>query len=120
IISFAATLTRRWPNVKISDSSDSSDNEYRMDIDDEELNFNDKLLLTDIGDLAEMCPKYHCELNTIQGLWCNQKAFVFTENCIKIIPAFLAFTTLTKQLRILREILNFVKDDYSVNEYSKS
>ncbi|CAF3382803.1 unnamed protein product [Rotaria socialis] len=22
------------------------------------------------------CPKYHCELNTIEGLWCNQKAFV--------------------------------------------
>lgn len=22
------------------------------------------------------CPKYHCELNAIEGLWCNQKAFV--------------------------------------------
>ncbi|CAF3053204.1 unnamed protein product [Rotaria sp. Silwood2] len=22
------------------------------------------------------CPKYHCELNSIEGLWCNQKAFV--------------------------------------------
>ncbi|CAF3725413.1 unnamed protein product [Rotaria sordida] len=22
------------------------------------------------------CPKYHCELNVIEGLWCNQKAFV--------------------------------------------
>ncbi|CAF5040557.1 unnamed protein product, partial [Rotaria sp. Silwood1] len=22
------------------------------------------------------CPKYHCELNAIKGLWCNQKAFV--------------------------------------------
>ena len=22
------------------------------------------------------CPKYHCELNAIEALWCNQKAFV--------------------------------------------
>lgn len=22
------------------------------------------------------CPKYHCELNAIEGLWCNQKTFV--------------------------------------------
>ena len=22
------------------------------------------------------CPKYHCELNAIEGLWCNQKVFV--------------------------------------------
>ena len=22
------------------------------------------------------CPKYHCELNAIEGLWCNQKPFV--------------------------------------------
>ncbi|CAF1177053.1 unnamed protein product [Didymodactylos carnosus] len=22
------------------------------------------------------CPKYHCELNAIEGLWCNEKAFV--------------------------------------------
>ncbi|CAF1299418.1 unnamed protein product [Didymodactylos carnosus] len=22
------------------------------------------------------CPKYHCESNAIEGLWCNQKAFV--------------------------------------------
>ena len=22
------------------------------------------------------CPKYHCELNAVEGLWCNQKAFV--------------------------------------------
>jgi hypothetical protein len=22
------------------------------------------------------CPKYHCELNPIEGLWCNQKAYV--------------------------------------------
>jgi hypothetical protein len=21
-------------------------------------------------------PKYHCELNAIEGLWCNQKAFI--------------------------------------------
>ena len=22
------------------------------------------------------CPKYHCELNAIEGLWCNQKTYV--------------------------------------------
>ena len=22
------------------------------------------------------CPKYHCELNAIEGLWCNQKAYI--------------------------------------------
>ena len=22
------------------------------------------------------CPKYHCELNPIEGLWCNQKRYV--------------------------------------------
>ena len=42
-------------NTKVSDTSDSSSDEYRMDIDDKELTFNEKLLLTDIGDLAEMC-----------------------------------------------------------------
>ena len=46
---------RRWSNVEISDSSDSSADEYQMDTDDDESNFKDKLLLTDIGDLAEMC-----------------------------------------------------------------
>jgi hypothetical protein len=50
----------RGSNVEISDSSDSSDDEYRMNIDDKKLNFKDKLLLTDIGDLAEMC-KSKCD-----------------------------------------------------------
>jgi hypothetical protein len=45
----------RRQNSKVSDTSDSSSDEYRMDIDDKELTFNEKLLLTDIGDLAEMC-----------------------------------------------------------------
>ena len=22
------------------------------------------------------CPKYHCELNTIEGLWCNQRTYI--------------------------------------------
>lgn len=22
------------------------------------------------------CPKYHCEINPVEGLWCNQKKFV--------------------------------------------
>ncbi|CAF1651446.1 unnamed protein product, partial [Didymodactylos carnosus] len=41
--------------TKISDPSDSPGDEYVMDIDAEELNFDEKILLTDIGDLAEMC-----------------------------------------------------------------
>ncbi|CAF1152685.1 unnamed protein product, partial [Didymodactylos carnosus] len=67
ILSFAATLTRRWSNVKISNTSDSSDYEYRMDIDDEELNFKDRLLLTDIGDFAEMC-KSKCDTKYLSTL----------------------------------------------------
>ncbi|CAF4402376.1 unnamed protein product, partial [Didymodactylos carnosus] len=47
--------SRRSSNTKISDPSDSSGDEYVMDIDAEELSFNEKILLTDIGDLAEMC-----------------------------------------------------------------
>ena len=43
---------RRWSNTKISDASDSPGDQYRMDIDDEELSFSEKLLLTDIGALA--------------------------------------------------------------------
>ena len=37
------------------------------------------------------CPKYHCELDAIESLWCNQKAFVrslsdqSTEKVIKLI-----------------------------------
>ncbi len=22
------------------------------------------------------CPKFHCELNAVEGVWCNEKAFV--------------------------------------------
>jgi hypothetical protein len=42
-------------NTNTSDSRDSSDSEYRMDTDDIELDFSKEQLLTDIGDLAEMC-----------------------------------------------------------------
>jgi hypothetical protein len=45
---------RRWSNTTISDPVDSSSYEYSMDIDDERLSFSEKLLVTDIGDLAEM------------------------------------------------------------------
>ena len=70
-------IARRWSKTKIpnttdpsnvnisyindlsdensSDSSDSSVVDYRMDIGDTESNFIEKLLLADIGDLAEMC-----------------------------------------------------------------
>ncbi|CAF4240691.1 unnamed protein product, partial [Rotaria sordida] len=46
------TSARRWSNAKISDPIDSSDDEYTMNVDGQELPFNEKLLLTDIGDLA--------------------------------------------------------------------
>ena len=26
------------------------------------------------------CPKFHCELNTIKGLWCNSKHYVRQQN----------------------------------------
>ncbi|CAF4653236.1 unnamed protein product, partial [Rotaria sp. Silwood2] len=58
---------RRWSNVKISDSSESSGDEYRMDVDDEGLSFTDKVLLTEIGDLAEMC-KSKCDTKYLSTL----------------------------------------------------
>ena len=38
------------------------------------------------------CPKYHCELNAIEGVWCSQRAFVRLrtnqtfEKMLKLIP----------------------------------
>ncbi|CAF1431798.1 unnamed protein product [Didymodactylos carnosus] len=57
----------RGSDVKISDASDSSDDEYQMDIDDEELSFKDKLLVTDISDLTEMC-KSKCDTKYLSTL----------------------------------------------------
>ncbi|CAF1598589.1 unnamed protein product [Didymodactylos carnosus] len=51
---------QRRASVKVSSSSESSNDEYSMDIDDQELSFNEKIILTDIGDLAEMC-KSKCD-----------------------------------------------------------
>jgi len=51
---------RRWSSVKVSSSSESSGEEYRMDVDDKESPFDEKLLVTDIGDIAEMC-KSKCD-----------------------------------------------------------
>ena len=50
-----SALVRRWSATKISDSSESSDNKYQTDIDDEEISSKIELLLSDIGDLAKMC-----------------------------------------------------------------
>ena len=49
-----SVAARRWSNTGAKPTETSSD-EYVMDTDDEELSFNEKLSLTDIGDLAEMC-----------------------------------------------------------------
>ncbi|CAF4183658.1 unnamed protein product [Rotaria sordida] len=58
---------RRLSNTKIPDPFDSSDDEYTMDVDDQELPFNEKLLLTNIGDLAEMC-KSKCDAKYLSTL----------------------------------------------------
>lgn len=58
---------RRWASVQVSSSSESSNKEYSMDIDDKELPFNEKLFLTDIGDLAEMC-KSKCDKKYLSTL----------------------------------------------------
>jgi hypothetical protein len=57
----------RWTNANVSSSSDSSNEEYSMDIDDQELSFNEKLFLTDIGDIAEMC-KSKCDMKYLSTL----------------------------------------------------
>ncbi|CAF4179391.1 unnamed protein product, partial [Rotaria sp. Silwood2] len=67
---------RRQSNTKILDASDSSGDEYRMDIDDKELNFGEKLLLTDIGDLAKM---FHDE-STFRSGEVSPKRWFFQEN----------------------------------------
>ena len=57
----------RRSSMQTSDSSCTSDDEYRMVVDDEESNFKEKLLLTDIGDLAEMC-KTKCDTKYLSTL----------------------------------------------------
>lgn len=53
---------------KISNASDSPNDEYRMDIDDdEELRFSEKVSLSDVGDLAEMC-KSKCGIKYLSTL----------------------------------------------------
>ena len=61
-IVFGSTWFDRCGDAKISDFSDSSEDEYAMNINERELSFCDKLLLTDISDLAEMC-KWKCGTN---------------------------------------------------------
>jgi len=46
-----------------------------MDTDDQELTFNEKLLLTDIGDLAEMC-KLKCGTKYLSNLLYMSLRFV--------------------------------------------
>lgn len=57
----------RWASVNVPSSSESSNDEYSMDVDDPELSFNEKLLTTDIGDLAEMC-KSKCDIKYLSTL----------------------------------------------------
>lgn len=52
---FKSAAARRWSTTIISDFDDSSSDEYSMGIDDEVSTFSESLLITDVGDLAEMC-----------------------------------------------------------------
>ena len=60
-------MVRQQSQTTFSDSIDSSSDEYSMDIDDQRLEFNEKLLVTDIGDLAEIC-KSKCGLKNLSTL----------------------------------------------------
>ena len=46
---------RRWENATIPSPADFSNEEYHVDVDNSELNFMQKLTLSNIEDLAEMC-----------------------------------------------------------------
>ena len=48
-------LSKRWLSVEFSFSSESLNEEYKIDTDDEAVAFSEKLLLNDIGDLPEIC-----------------------------------------------------------------
>lgn len=60
-------LARRWSSVASSASSGSGNEAYRMDIDDNKVPFHEKLLLSDIGDLAEIC-KSKCDVKYLTTL----------------------------------------------------
>lgn len=57
----------RWASVETSSSTESSSDEFGMDVDDPESSFNEVILLTDIGDLAEMC-KSTCDTKYLSTL----------------------------------------------------
>ena len=60
-------LSKRWSSVEFSSSSESSNEEYKMDIDDEAVAFTEKVLLNDIGDLSEIC-KSKCDMKYLTTL----------------------------------------------------
>ena len=47
-------LFKRWSSVEFLSSSESNE-EYKKDTDDKAVPFSEKILLNDIGDLAEIC-----------------------------------------------------------------
>ena len=53
--------------VEFSSSSESSNGEYKIDTDDETTVFSEKVLLIDIGDLAEIC-KPKCDTKYLTTL----------------------------------------------------
>ncbi|CAM4826806.1 unnamed protein product, partial [Rotaria magnacalcarata] len=60
-------VTHRWPSVQASSSSESTNEEYKMDIDNKELAFNERIFLTDIDDLAKMW-KSKCDTKYLSTL----------------------------------------------------
>ena len=60
-------LSKRWSNAEFSSSSELSYEEYKMDTDDEAVAFSEKILLNDIGDLAEICTS-KCDTNYLTTL----------------------------------------------------
>ena len=54
-----SALARRWFSVEVLSSGESTNEEYRMDTNDQEISFNQKFLFMDIGKFTEMC-KWKC------------------------------------------------------------
>ena len=62
-----SALAKRWSSAESSSSSESSNEEYKMDTDDQEVAFSEKIFLSDIGDLAEIC-KSKCDTKYLTTL----------------------------------------------------
>ncbi|CAF3013536.1 unnamed protein product [Rotaria sp. Silwood2] len=96
-------------NANTSGSRDSSDSEYRMDTDDIELDFSEEQLLTDIGDLAEMC-KSKCGTKYLSTLLYMSLRFLKIK--WEAVDAFLKRTGLMTAQTSHKWATIFIKGDY--------